>query len=130
MNIYLDIDGVLLANEKFPANHAHEFLEYLVNNFDVYWLTTHCRGDASQTIEHLRPTLKPSTLEIAKRVKPTNWDDNKTEGIDFSIPFLWFDDELYPEERESLIAHGALDSHVLVDLASDPDRLFRLLSMI
>jgi hypothetical protein len=27
MNIYLDIDGVILANDKNGANYVHEFLE-------------------------------------------------------------------------------------------------------
>ena len=27
MNVYLDIDGVLLANEKSAANYADEFLQ-------------------------------------------------------------------------------------------------------
>jgi len=29
MNIYLDIDGVLLANDKVAANGAKEFLKFV-----------------------------------------------------------------------------------------------------
>lgn len=51
-NIYLDIDGVLLANDKYPANHVHEFLEYVLTKYPdtTYWLTTHCQGDANRPI--------------------------------------------------------------------------------
>lgn len=44
MNIYLDIDGVILANDKQPALHAKEFLKYITDNYPTYWLTTHCKG--------------------------------------------------------------------------------------
>ena len=38
MNIYLDIDGVLLVNDNNLANHAHEFLEYITSRYPTYWL--------------------------------------------------------------------------------------------
>lgn len=34
-NIYLDIDGVILANDKKAANYADEFLKNLLNWFDL-----------------------------------------------------------------------------------------------
>ena len=53
-NIYLDIDGVLLANEENLSIGAVEFIKYAVEYFDVYWLTTHCmRGDPTHAIEYL-----------------------------------------------------------------------------
>lgn len=35
-NIYLDIDGVLLANEENLSIGAVEFIKYAVEHFDVY----------------------------------------------------------------------------------------------
>ena len=120
---YVDIDLVILANETHLARHAHEFLERVTNDYDAYWLTTHCRGDAQQAIDRLSLVMPPETLELAKRLKPTNWDEAKTEGIDFNSPFVWFDDELYDDERETLITHNALDNWIEVDLARNPDQL-------
>ena len=42
MNVYLDIDGVLLANEKSAANYADEFLKAVLAAYpdSTYWLTT------------------------------------------------------------------------------------------
>ena len=31
MNIYLDFDGVILANDLQPANNANEFLKYITD---------------------------------------------------------------------------------------------------
>lgn len=119
MNVYLDIDGVILANEKNPARYAHEFLEFVTKNYDCYWLTTHCRGDASATVRHLKNVLSPETIKTVRDVQPTDWQELKTEAIDFSKPFLWFDDDLFDEERKVLLEHDVLDQMVLVDLAKN-----------
>lgn len=126
MNIYLDIDGVILANDKEPARHVHEFLDYVVKNYPVYWLTTHCRGDASYTIHHLSHWLDQETLTLAAKVHPTNWEMSKTEAIDWKTPFLWFDDQLFDFEKEDLIKHQVLDSWIEVDFSKDPDQLQKL----
>ena len=31
-NVYLDVDGVILANESHAANYVHEFLELVTNS--------------------------------------------------------------------------------------------------
>lgn len=98
INVYLDIDGVLLANDKFGAKHLDEFLEYLVTNHSVYWLTTHCMdGNPALAVYNVGRVCKPKTLELLNKIKPTAWRVAKTEAIDFSKPFLVFEDDLYPE---------------------------------
>lgn len=127
MNIYLDIDGVLLANEGNLANFAHEFLVYVTSRYSTYWLTTHCRGDISYTHEFLKRTFPSETLNIAKQILPTNWRTNKTEAIDFTQPFLWFDDDLFEGERIDLNKHNVLDNWIEVDLRKDINYLQKLL---
>jgi hypothetical protein len=95
MNIYLDIDGVILANESQPANHAKEFIKHLIDNYTVYWLTTHCKGDAEYTANHIHRFFDTDTINLLRKIKPTNWDMAKTEAIDFSQPFIWFDDQVF-----------------------------------
>ncbi len=123
MNIYLDIDGVLLASDVEPANYVHEFLEYVTGKYPCYWLTTHCKGDAQVTVNHLSRWLKPAILELTSKIKATNWITAKTEAIDWSLPFLWFDDHLFDFEKRDLINHGVLGNWVKVDLSKDPDML-------
>ncbi|MBU0458469.1 hypothetical protein KKF03_03390, partial [Patescibacteria group bacterium] len=55
--------------------------------------------------------------------KPTTWNTWKTEAIDFSQDFLWFDDYIFAEEKEVLKENNALDKWIEVDLAKDPDIL-------
>lgn len=124
-NIYLDIDGVLLANDLHPALHAAEFIKFVLNKYPdtTYWLTTHCQGDASVPIQHIGHLFDEETVELMKQIKPTSWQTAKTRGIDFSKPFLWFDDDLFIEEKQALIENGVLENWIEVDLAKNPEQL-------
>lgn len=124
-NIYLDIDGVLLANDLTPANYVKEFIATVLERYPhtTYWLTTHCDGDASVPIQHIGHLFDDETVELMKKIKPTSWQTAKTRAIDFNKPFLWFDDDLFYEEKEALKKQGVLDNWIEVDLAKNPDQL-------
>jgi hypothetical protein len=130
MNIYLDIDGVLLANDLNPANHAAEFLETVLTRFpdSTYWLTTHCQGDANVPIQHIGHLFDAKIVEMMRMIRPTKWETAKTRAIDFSQPFLWFDDDLFHEEKQELIKHGVLDNWIEVNLSKNPDQLAQFIS--
>lgn len=127
MNIYLDIDGVLLANDKMVANGAKEFLEFVTENHNCYWLTTHCRdGNPDWAVEYVNKIAGIDT-EILKKIKPCRpWATFKTEAINFDTPFLWLDDDLFEGERRALKEHNALDNMEYIDLAHDPDQLIKI----
>lgn len=128
-NIYLDIDGVLLANDLNAAKHVHEFIEVVKERAnEVFWLTTHCKGDATTAYRRLETVLEPKTMALLKDVKATDWDAAKTDGIDFTKPFLWFDDDLFDDERNVLQTNNAIDSWIEVDLAKDEDYLLRFIN--
>lgn len=127
MKAFLDIDGVILANDRQKANYSDEFIKYLVENHDVYWLTTHCKGDANFTIEHLGGYFSPETMELLKKIKPTNWDTWKTEAINLNEDFLWFDDQVFDEEINILKVNNKYGSWVQIDLSKDPDQLKTLI---
>lgn len=128
MKAYLDIDGVILANDKQVANHADEFIKYLVSNYDVYWLTTHCSRDENYTIELLSSFFDSEMVETIKKIKTLNWDVLKTEAIDFDSDFLWFDDEVFEEEKRILRLNDKYDSWVEIDLSKNPDQLKDLIN--
>jgi hypothetical protein len=132
MNIYLDIDGVLLIDIGKASNYADEFLIRVISKYPdtTYWLTTHCWRGENRCIDVLRPALKPETFKLLNNVKPTEWGEFKTDAIDFKQPFLWFDDDLFPEEKEVLEAHNALKGHILVDLYEDPNQLQKLIDLL
>jgi hypothetical protein len=86
MNIYLDVDGVLLISIGKGANYADSFLQAVLAKYPetTYWLTTHCWRGENRCINVLRPALKPETLKLLEKVKPTEWNEFKTDAIDFS----------------------------------------------
>ena len=130
MNIYLDIDGVLLANDWNAANHANDFLRFVLDKFPdtTYWLTTHCQGDPNTPIQHVGHLFEPDVVELMRKIKPTTWDLAKTRAINYDEPFLWFDDDLFYEEKQTLTKQGVLDNWIEVDLAKDPDQLAKFLT--
>jgi hypothetical protein len=122
--VYLDIDGVILANETHAANFADDFIQHVVANYPTKWLTTHVMdGNAATAVERLSGMLKPDTIEVLSKIGGTTWSLAKTEAIDFSEPFLVFEDDLYDDERVALEQHGVLDNWILVDLAKNENQL-------
>ena len=125
MNIYLDIDGVLLANEKSAANYADEFLQAVLAAYpdSTYWLTTHNWRGENRTKEVLAPHLRPETVPLLDKIKPSVWNEMKTDGINFSEKFIWLDDDLWEDELKVLERHNATDNFILIDLKKDPNQL-------
>lgn len=132
MNVYLDIDGVLLIDEKHAAPYADEFLQAVLKEFpdSTYWLTTHNWQGENRAKEVLAPHLKPETVRLLDKIKPTEWNEMKTEGIDFTQRFLWLDDDLWPEELDALEKHDTKDNFILIDLAKDPDQLKKVAELL
>lgn len=123
MNIYLDINGTLLKRNLSPAPHLEEFLTKVFQNNTVYWLTTHCKGDASAALQHLEPYIDSKCFELCTKILPTDWKTWKTEAIDMTKEFLWFDDSLMEAEKQALINANKLTSWIHVDLEANPDQL-------
>lgn len=124
MDVYLDIDGVLLDGDA-AADGAPEFVRHVLTAFPdtTYWLSTRCSGDAAATVAQLVPFFDPATLDLLRRVRPTSWPLVKTQAIDFAREFLWFDDILGTVDEDELLRQGAIRSFILVDLREEPDQL-------
>jgi len=135
LNVYLDIDGVLLGTDPdMPhratlAPHAVAFLEFATRHFDVYWLAPQCRGDAATAVDHIVRHAKLSDRELimtaAARVKPTNYDDDRTEALPQDGNFVWFDDEPTEGEMAVLKRCGWLDRWQWTDTREEPEDLLR-----
>ena len=124
MNIYLDIDGVLLANEYNLSEGAVDLIKHITEKYDVYWLTTQCMdGDPAWAIEYINRASEEDLTLWLNKIKPTSWEEHKTEAIDFSKPFYWLDDDQYEEEKAELEKHDSMSSFIPIDLQSDPSDL-------
>lgn len=115
--LYLDIDGVLLTT-RHPAPPAgiESLLSVMLDRFDYYWLTTHCKGDAATALRYLAHYYSPAWLARLAAVRPTTWDTLKTEAIDFTRPFCWLDDAPFEAEKAVLRRAGCLSRLLEVNL--------------
>lgn len=112
-NLYFDIDGVLRGSAS-PPDHVQALLRYALTHFptSIYWLTTHCRQGYNHAYQALKDTLPTPLLDQAiNLIQPTDFGALKTDALDFSTPFLWFDDNLFESERHLLAQHHAISSH-------------------
>lgn len=117
LNIYLDIDGVLLTTKTVRLDeNATKLIHFLVKNFDCFWLSTHCKGDASTAVRYLQAYFTKEDLPLLKKIKATNWETLKTEGIDFKSDFIWLDDYVLQSERNILEQMNCISKLKIVDL--------------
>lgn len=127
--LYIDIDGVLLKNREDKAVEGiSSFIRFIVSNFDCYWLTTHCKGDAQTAMEYLSEYLTYEDLKLLQKVKATDWNTLKTEAIDFTSDFYWIDDYAMNAEKEILQMKCKQDSLILVENDSDIPAIIKKLS--
>ena len=129
MNLYLDIDGVLLgkADPASPevrlALHAEEVLVFALAHFDCFWLTTHCHGRTDEVLKYLAPYGSAEFLALAEKVMPTRFRVMKTEAL--AGDFLWLDDTPMQGELDWLAARGWLERWIRVDTRRRPEDLVR-----
>lgn len=116
MNLYLDIDGVLLMkNQRIPTGLL-SFLKFTTTHFDCFWLTTHCRLGENKAVAYLSQFVSNEMIELLQLVKSTDWNTLKTEAIDFSKDFVWLDDNPFNAEKQVLVQYEKLHCLIVVDL--------------
>jgi len=133
MNLFIDIDGVLLGRSpdtKQPclANLAQDFLIFCLDTFDCYWLTTHCKGDPSTAVDYLRPYADDKFIALAEEIKPTNFKTFKTEAL-FG-DFFWIDDQPTAYEIQYLDENNWLKYWVQVNTRKNINELSTALSFL
>ncbi len=126
MKYYLDVDGTIITKEHQEALGLNGFLTHLFNTGDVYWLTTHCRyDDTSSVLSYVKQFLGQKNYALIKSILPTTWNTLKTEAINFSQPFYWFDDYLLEVEKRILLENMCLEKWIKIDLDKNDNNIMR-----
>lgn len=126
-NVYINIDGVILTKGVVPALHLDKFLKYVLNKYSVFWLTSRCHGDSKYTLSYLSKFFPEETVNLFRQIKPTSFQVDKTEAIDFNKRFFWLDNEIFESEKTTLIKNGKYDSWIEVNLIKEPNQLLHLI---
>lgn len=131
MKIYLDIDGTLIHEDLDdfygkPAVGLPEFLAAL-RPHETFWLTTHCMdGDSTRARSKLKMVVPKEYYPDIDRIKPTSWQSLKTEALDWGSDFIWFDNDIVPEEW-ARFGSATPDQRIIeVDLKVNPNQLIEL----
>ena len=129
MNIYLDIDGVLLDTKEYkPMPYLKEFLTTVfdISNGEVYWLSTHTHnGDNTVPLNYFKPIVDSDIYLMLEKIKPSKWYSLKTEGIDLNSDFLWFDDVIFQAEYNVL--EKINKEHCLIKVENNVEEIVGLL---
>jgi hypothetical protein len=131
MNIYLDIDGTMIHEDRWDLeNTASEGLvDFIValRPHTTYWLTIHCRdGNPERAREIMKRHLPAELHNDIERIKPTVWDTMKTQGIDWSQDFIWFDNDISPFEWGKIKQGSENQQAIEVNLKLNPKQLIEI----
>ena len=130
MRLYLDVDEVLLGKDGSLARHVMDFLAFVTDRFDCFWLTTHVREhDTEAVIQHLLQgtpdDLKTDLMEVIDTIRPAPWPRWKTDALPEDGDFRWLDDSPTATEIDILRERGWLGRWLHVDVDEDVDDLLR-----
>lgn len=135
MKIYLDIDGTMIHEELTdnnckPAAGLLKFLEAL-RPHETYWLTTHCTtGDPEKARRIMKEKVPVEYHHDIDRIKPTVWQDMKTDALDWGADFIWFDNDIFEAEWKVLERCHKNQSVIQVDLRANPHHLIEIVSEV
>lgn len=122
MNIYLDINQVLLTNKNTLALHCDEFLESIIK-YPTFWLTSDYGGKVDMALSHLLPLLNHEQRNLVTLIDRVPWDLSRTEAIDFREPFLWFTRAVDEFEISDLEVQNCVKNLILIDTDKEPEIL-------
>ncbi len=143
-NLYLDISGTLIKetwSSRCPvgdnvASGCLEFLECCTMSYTTYWLSSHFRyGFTDDVIEIFRDAVGERNfsyrwIDVLSRVGIAEWSDNKTDGIDFSQPFYWVDDNPSASDVKILTRYRMMDRLLIVNLHNSRNDLNRIRGLL
>ena len=134
MNIYLDIDQTLISGPE-PAPHLEEFLKYVTNHHNCYWLTLRDKGDIGESSSGRTHAAIQMTFYVSKdkweyldKIKTAKWNAWRTEGINWEEDFIWLSDYIFPEEMKVLKAKGVYDSWFPINSSKNPNVLMDVIN--
>jgi hypothetical protein len=131
LRLYLDVDGVILGR-RYPSKpdislawHSLEFLDFITNRFDCYWLTPRCKGDSSPVLKYLSPYFvgRPDIEYMLEKIKPTIFKSPRTDLLEGD--FYWITADMPRGELEWLESRSFFNNWVEVDTKSNPDDLLK-----
>lgn len=137
---YLDVDDVLIRWEgryRDAAPHAQEFVAFLLEHFEVRWITSWCPGGVMREdrLQKLAGILA-IPVDVLRQIRNPRAFAEKPHGypakhhaIDFGEQrrWVWIEDEnLHRCNLEELERRGATDRYIACNTSRRADDLLRV----
>lgn len=76
-----------LPTKVTPLPTQTSFCKQLLKEYSdsTYWPITHSWKGENSAKEVLAPHLKPKNVALSDKIKPTAWDEMKTDGLDIDL---------------------------------------------
>lgn len=116
--LYIDINGTLINKKRQCASkHVEEFVDFVLSNYDCYWLSPECCYPIEETKIYLSNFFSASVVNKLTAIKQTFWNTSKTEAINFNEDFIWLDSYIFGYENEILKRNNKTQNILLVQEA-------------
>lgn len=142
--VYLDIDDVLIrweGHHREAASHAAEFVRFLLQRFEVRWISSWCpegtmREDRLVRLgdmlnldpDELRPIRNPRAFEPEPFGRPPKY---QAVDLEEARPWFWIEDEgVRAHSREALERAGLKDRWIECNTSRRPDDLLRVRKLL
>lgn len=129
LTVYLDVDGVLRGCAS-STEDIENFLWFCLDNCYCYWLTSYCRGGVNYAVSKIGNISQKLRFELEARVQPTDWRFSKSEAIDRSEDYVWFDDNAPFDMVGQLKGYGPSGEHFYWVNSSDPESAKKMLKYL
>ena len=87
MNIYIDIDGVILEENKKAVPGIPELISELNDRHALFWFSERLGPGGESIDDILSPHYDETAMHVFNQIQSSFWRDYRTQGINFREPF-------------------------------------------
>lgn len=114
-DLYIDVDGVCLFLNKTENDWLLILIKANRERFNrLFWLSCWTSNASTKLLYEKHPSFK-----ILEPIKALKWNNNKTEAIDWSVPFIWIEDGITSEEKKIFTKKARSGQHVWETLSGE-----------
>jgi hypothetical protein len=128
--MYIDIDGVLVVWDQeyncieLSRGYGRLMRFCKIHDIQPYWLS--CWNRNPDSLVGLKSLLWPTICPTMAHPEIAQWERAKAEAVDFGSDFVWIEDGLAEQDRNTLEQHDKGDRFFMAD-GLDPNCLFKFM---
>ena len=131
MKLYLDIEGTLIGSDGHPAKGAEDFLHYVTDMYECFWLSSHAKTAEDNPIRRIVTAgFSEDAVIAASKINSAFWNIHKIEAINLKEDFVWLDDSPSSADFVLLQKNNVFRRLYHIQLATNPYSLCEALEWL